>query len=277
MGRFTLNLTAVGRSLFDGVRHAILTAAREGKLPNGWNDMRRIGGLYGRIFEEFIGRILERAFPDRVMRVETAAEERADFVIAFGAAFMVLEVKAEHFIGLKHASFMPLVERKREIENVGVPKAIGQITNTIRALRAGDLRIAGMAPDWTCTPILPVIVTEERLPQVHGCWEALYAPLIQLLDDLRGAGPIAPLRLISIDDVEFLPDIEGPDDFGAICLKWANDPDLRDSSLRSFLFANGITWGDRCVLDRFVSVMLFMADRLGLDVQKLRAGMIRRS
>lgn len=239
--RFVLNLTAAGRSIFDGVGHTILTAAIEKRLPNPWNHQRAVGSLYGDILEPFVRKILEQAFPKSVHKVPEEREERADFVILFGSSVVVLEVKARHFLGPEHASFMTLDQRRDKLEQtIELPKAISQIAKTIQALRNGDIDVPGLPADWTTTPIIPVIITEERLPQVQGCWEPLYAPMMQPFEDLHGAGPIAPLRLLAIEDLEIVPNVALPDDFGTTCLKWAHDPDLRETNQgRSFRSGQG--------------------------------------
>lgn len=274
-GSFVLNLTALGRSLFDGVRHTILTAALRRELPDPWNHPAAIGNLYGNIFERFVQGVLETAFPGRVHRIPHGASERADFVIPFGHAVVVLEVKGEHFIGLDHASFISLEDRRRELEDVGLPKAISQIASTIGALRSGAIDVLGPNVDWTITPVVPVIVTEERPPQVAKCWDELYETFMQPLKDLEGAGPIARFRLIPIDDLEILPDITLADDFGTTCLKWANEPDLSDSMLSAYLSAKGYDWRNGLMIDRYVEVMHFLAGRLGLDAEKLRPEVLK--
>ena len=66
MGAFALNHTVLGRGLFDSVRHAILTAALEERLPEPYTNQRAIGELYGKVFESYILSVFESAFPERV-------------------------------------------------------------------------------------------------------------------------------------------------------------------------------------------------------------------
>ncbi len=275
-GSFVMNLTAVGRSLFDGVRHAILTAALSHRLPEPWNDAGAVGSLYGRLFERFVQGLLEKAFPGRVNKIPTANQERADFIIPCAKCVMVVEVKGEHFRGLDHPAFATLDERMKEIEAVGLPKALRQIAGTIGALRRGEIQVPDLPEDWTTTHVVPVVVTDERLPQVPGCWDKFYATLMEPLDELKGAGPIAPFRLISLDDLESVIDLRVDDDLGSLCLKWAHEPKLKDVPFPWYLHACGIKWDCPAIKDRFLKTMYVLAGNLGMNVEDLRAAMERR-
>jgi hypothetical protein len=279
-GAFVLNHTALGRSLFDSVRHAILTAALEKRLPTPYDNKQAIGGLYGEIFESYIRSIFEFLFPGQVRRIsEDKANQRADFLIWFPDEVIVVEVKGVHFVGKDHASFLSIDERREELTNVGMPHAIGQLGSTICALRTGDIIYAPrtedvVAPsmptyDWTITPIIPVIVTEEQMPQAPGCWDAFYAPLCAKFDELAAAGPLGKLRLLTVGDVERLPDLPAPHDLATMFIRWGADQSLRELTWGSFLAAQHVRFQGCFMVGRFADTLRFLARRLGLDETKL--------
>lgn len=279
-GAFVLNHTALGRSLFDSVRHAVLTAALEKRLPEPYRDHQAIGGLYGELFESYIRSIFADAYPETVCRIsEDPSNRRADFLVWFPDKVVVVEVKGVHFVGKKHASFLSVDERRQELEQIGMPHALEQLESTIRALRAGEIKYAaqtenGVKPimpsyDWTITPIIPVIITEEQMPQAPGCWATLYAPLCAGLDELTPAGPLGKLRLLNVGDVERLPALQMPDDFATMLIRWGADPSLRDLSWSSFLATQAASCQGSFMIRRFVDMLKFLAQRLGLDETKI--------
>jgi hypothetical protein len=171
---------------------------------------------------------------------------------------------------------MPIRKRRAELRKIGLSQAVRQIASTIRALRKGQIDLPGQAIDWTIMPIVPIIVTEEVLPKAPYCWDKLYRGLERPLKALSNVAPVASLRLLSVDDVEMLPDIRGLDDFGTICLKWANHPALFECPLNWYLQSSGIDFRKRFMLDRAAEVFTFLAERLGLDVRKLTFGRDRK-
>lgn len=272
LGYFVLNLTAVGRSLFDGVRYSLIKGAVDGCLGPDWTP-QRLGQLYGDIFEDFAGRVLRHRFGERAVKLDPEGRQRADFAILCANCVAIVEIKAEHYLGSEHASFQTVDERREELRRVGLPKAIEQIGHTIddvRADRVSSFRAAfpGFAADWTSFPIVPIFITENRLPQVHGCWQELYEPLLQPLRDRRAAGPITPLRILSIDDLEIVPGIGGEYDFGKLCMNWGNDPDFVDAMLWSYLAARGIPTDRSFVRRRFVRAAQLLVDKVGLTLSE---------
>lgn len=271
MGVFPLNHTVLGRSLFDSVRHAILTAALDKRLPDPYTNERAVGELYGKVFESYAYSLFREAFPDRVFRIpEVAGEQRADFLIWFPQRVVVVEVKGVHFVGREHASYLTIDERREELTRIGMPNTINQLASTIRAIRAGDLTAPSMPSfDWTMTPIVPVIVTEERMPQVPGCWDAFYEEMSEPFDELTGAGPPSKFRLLNIGDVETIADLESSDDLGAMLVRWGADSTVTELTWGSFLATQDVCYRRRFVPDRYWETMKFLARRLGLDQTQL--------
>lgn len=271
MGAFVLNHTALGRSLFDSIRHAILTAALDKRLPKPYINEQAIGKLYGKIFESYVFSVFKSAYSDQVWRIpECHSEQRADFLIWFPDKVIILEVKGVHFVGLRHASFLSIDERRKELEKIGIPNAINQLESTIRALRARNVVAPSMPSyDWTTTPIIPVIVTEEQMPQVPGCWDAFYGPFCSDLDDLKAAGHVAKLRLLTIRDVERLPDLRAPHDLATMFIRWGANRSLMELTWSSFLSKQGVSFQCSFIPGRFRETIKYLARRLGLDETRL--------
>lgn len=239
-GTFIINLTSLGRCLFDGVRHSILTAAIEKRLPEDFNRPIRVGGLYGQLFERYIMRLLETTFGDRVVKIsENKFPGNADCLIYFPGKVLVVEIKSEHFVTAQHYRLMNIQERKTEIKNVGFKKGISQIKSTIKGLKTFSLKPPNLPNyDWTITPIIPVIVTEELFPIFPQLWESLYCDIVKPLQVLQdGSGPVGRLRLLSIEDIEFLPSLKINMDFATLLLQWGNDPDKFEYTFRNYLYS----------------------------------------
>lgn len=107
---FALNHTALGRSLFDGVRHAVLTAALAKQLPEPFNNPAAVGGLYGKLFQRYVIGVLKQACGDRVVEIPEGAAPRCDLLISYPDKIILIEVKAEHFVAKCHFSYQTMVE-----------------------------------------------------------------------------------------------------------------------------------------------------------------------
>jgi len=266
-----LSHTALARSLFDSVRHAILTAARGKKLPEPYSNVQAIGRLYRGILESYVRSVFEFAYPDQIVCIpEDEHEKRADFLIWFPDKVIIVEVKGTHFVGLDHAASLSIEERHKELEKIGLPKAVDQLESTIRALRRGDIKGLPMQTrDWTVTPIVPLVVTEERLPQVPGCWEAFYGPLCAPLDELSAAGPLARLRFLTVSNAERLPDAKMPQNLPTMLLQWGADRSVLELNWSRFLQTRNVSPKNGFMRRRFSEMVGFFAQRLGLDAEKL--------
>ncbi|MGD2109891.1 MAG: hypothetical protein PVI86_10920, partial [Phycisphaerae bacterium] len=270
---FVLNQTALGRSLFDGVRHAILTAALDKRLPPPFTNAKAVGGLYGVLFERYVTGVLRHVFPNQVIKVKRETKDkRCDLVVWFPDKVMLVEVKGEHFTAKDHASYMSLDKRHDELRNIGIPKAVAQLTATVQALRRGVLTPRGLPDyDWTITPIVPVIVTDERTPQAPGTWDHLYESFDLPFEKLRAAGPIGRLRLLAVDEIEIFPDVAYTTDLATLLLQWGASSQHRDLTWAAHLEDSGIKTSGRFIPMRFFEAMQSLAVRLGLDPAKLTA------
>lgn len=265
---FALSLPALGRSIFDGVRHEIITKATLNIDPA--SELKRVGGIYGRVFQAYVERILKDCFADRLLRIDDAPSKGlADYVIFYPDKVIVLEVKGEHFKYSAHFKRLSLEERREELKQVGLAKSIAQIGETIKALWNGSLAIDSLRAkyDWTTTRIIPVVVTDENFPLFAGCWDSLYRDLEKPLTALgSGRGSVARLRFLAIDDFEMLPDIVDKEDVAGILLRWGNSNDCYETSLKNYLFEVSIRGNLNWCMSGLKTGFSILANRLGLEL-----------
>ena len=263
---FLVNLTALGRSLFDGIRHAILTAALEGRLAAPYNSPDAVGGLYGRVFEQYVLQVLERAFGPQLIRIREGDNERCDALIWLPDKIVLVEIKGEHYIAKDHASYMSLDERRDELCKIGIPKAVRQICQTMSDLRDGKLKLPDLPSyDWTITPIIPLVITEESTPQLPGIWDRLYASFDEPLQEGRGVGPVRRLRLLSVDEIEIAPDLGGPENFATALWRWGVDAEFCEMPWAVYLQSKSIGCTEEYMRQAVQDAILCLAERLGLD------------
>ncbi len=93
------------------------------RIPDDVNNTKRLGGLYGQLFERYVLRVLEDAFPGKVRKIsESDFPGNADCLVYFPGKVLVIEIKSEHFVAIQHYRLMDIKERRLEIENAGVRK-----------------------------------------------------------------------------------------------------------------------------------------------------------
>ncbi|MEE8170099.1 MAG: hypothetical protein V3T70_06085 [Phycisphaerae bacterium] len=230
--RFILGLSSLGRALFDGVRHALLTEARP------LVDPKKLGALYGGVFEDYVLEILRAAFGDRLIRLppsDVPGEERADAIVVYPRRVVVLEIKSSHYVGTEHKGLLSIEERVAELGRLGITKGASQIADTIRALRRYGIPGIGLPEyDWTTTTIVPVIVTKEKIPLVWGL-RRVYEPLLADILNLPLHDQICPTRFISIADVEGIPDLARRTEFADVLIQWASDTTSQECPLSHYL------------------------------------------
>jgi len=263
---FLINLTALGRSLFDGIRHAILTAAIDRRLAAPYHSVKAVGGLYGQVFQQYVLQVLERAFGPQLIRIPEGEKERCDALIWLPDKIVLVEIKGEHYIATNHASYMSLDERREELRKIGIPKAVSQICQTMTDLRDGKLRLPDLPNyDWTITPIIPLVVTEELTPQLPGIWERLYASFDEPLQQTRGAGPVARLRLLSVDEIEMVPDLGGPENFATALCQWGVNAEFCEMPWVAYLQNKSMACTEAYICQAVRDAILCLVERLGLD------------
>ena len=266
-GAFVINHTALGRTMFDGVRHAILGAALAKRLPSPFDDPASVNSLFTGLFEQYVARILEASAPNRTIRIPAANDmKRADLIVWYSDKVLVVECKGGSLPAVDNHKYMDLIERKRWLERIGLAKATAQIASTVDALRSGALKCLGMPNfDWTITPVVPVIVTLEPIPHIPRSWETLFGSLDRRFRRLRSAGPVGRLRILSTDEIEMVPGLHGIDDFATILLKWGASPTEYELPWTVFLHRNDVKFSGETMSSRAVKMWRILASDLGLN------------
>jgi hypothetical protein len=270
-GAFIINLTSLGRSLFDGIRHTIISAARGGRLPPGFNKIERVNGLYGHIFENYVLRVLEQAFPGQVLKIpEAVFRGKADCLILFPGKVFVVEIKSAHFRVAQHFKLKTIEEYRSDIVGKIIRKGIDQIESTIKSLKEYKLKLPRLPSyDWTITPIIPFIITEEYLPLFPLCWDRLYREFEKPLLTLQnGSCKIGRLRILSLDDIELIPSLTINIDFATLLLQWGNDPEKFEFTFRNYLDSCGYDFPDNFMRENYKRAFRQVATKLGFDPNK---------
>jgi len=268
VGRFVTSLTSLSHALFGGVYHAILTPTSERKIPA--MNVQRLAGLFGEVFEEYVLDILQAVFGDRYIRVPTGERKRADALITYENRIVVIEIKGTHYQGLQHRGRLSLSDREAEHRDLRLTDGALQIVQTIEDLRNFKLTPNGLPHyDWTTTQITPVIVTMERLPLIWKLWP-MYERLTAPIQTLPMRGQITPVRFLSVNDVERLPDLAQRLDFGTELARWAHEPDCFERPLSDYLDHAGHEFGQSTLLaSRFATAMKALASQIGFDPSAL--------
>lgn len=182
---------------------------------------------------------------------------------------IVFEIKGSHTKGRVHRGALSLAERESELRELQISKAAAQLASTItdlRSFRIQNVRLPSY--DWTSTTIIPVTITYEGLPLIWKLW-SMYERLTEPLQQLPLQSQIAPVRFISVADVEELPDLAHIADLGSLMLRWGHDSVAKERPLSHFLKLSGTRHLNRFQQARVRDSITFLASRIGLDVARV--------
>jgi hypothetical protein len=269
---FSLHPTNVAHSCFDGVYYTILDFYRT--LPDKSERDRAIQTLarsYGELVENYSEKLLKDIFQDRLIRLpisEEAGRKRCDFVVRYHNKIILIEVKTSRFTTPRYFACKSLVELRDLIENkVEVGTATNQLFQTIEDLRLNKVchpELKGI--DWTTTTIIPVIVSEEVLPSVPLIWENLYSKFDDILRSLDGgAGRVAHLRFLSIEDLFKILNVSHITDIGHLLSVWGQQENIRSNSLQNALLVLHHKYELSYELTEYEKIKAFALDRLNLS------------
>lgn len=265
-----LSRSALGRALFDGVRHAVLAHCQTRADRN--RAIQLLGSTYGYIFEDYVGRLLRDCFSDRVLRIP---HERfpgcADYVILYPDKVLVIECKSGHFLASDKYRLRPLADWQHDIkEKIKLGDAVEQIANAIQLLRSN--RRAELDPtlssfNFENSVFVPVVITDEDLPFPITGWDELYAWFdVQLRAACPDVSLVSRVRLVPIDEVEWLIDIEGSIDIASTLMRWAHDDRRYGFTLKNFLLSHGFSIGRRHAVENYGRTVQYLAREFGLEV-----------
>ncbi|MCC6221500.1 MAG: hypothetical protein IT291_09705 [Deltaproteobacteria bacterium] len=268
---YVLSPNAVGRGLFDGPRHIVTTAA----LKRGDDELKRVGGAYGQVFQSYILAALHGKFGDRLIVIPNETHpNHADCMLLFQNSVVVIEIKSEHFVSKEHSTLLTRKQRIEQIRDTGIGKSINQIAATIDSLRKGEFTKTLNVPryDWTITTVVPLVFADEEFPMFPLFWEALYQEMEKPLSDFNnGAERVTKLRIMSHDELDLLEDLAAGKDLGEVLILWANDPKGYDLTFKNFLLAQNFSIGITVRVQKICEAFKILATRLGLNLDERTA------
>lgn len=198
---FCLSVKLLTHKLTDGLYHLFLDPAKFDRQRRG-----RFLRFMGTVFEDYVSRLLARVYPASANRyvgpkelADNVEGRSCDFVILYGDALVLIEVKATRFTlaARTEASWADIERAFKEI----FQDSAEQIDSTVNAIEAGKLLHLGIDPA-VVRLYFPLVVTLEDLP-MNG---VIYR---KVREDIAGAHlleqpKVKPLQAIDIGDLEFL-------------------------------------------------------------------------
>ena len=182
-----------------GLYHLLLT-----KLPTS-GERDRFLTFFGFVFESYVNRLLERAFPSTSLATRyfpnvkdpKTGNEITDAILDYGDALVLIEAKSTLFSLPGLVSGDPQVLRQK-FQDI-VYDAAEQLDKAVKAVNTGALSTLGITPD-RIKFYYPLVVTLQFFPLEPITYRRL-EETIAARGLLRGPG-IAPLQMAYIEDLE---------------------------------------------------------------------------
>jgi hypothetical protein len=206
-------------------------------------DRLRFSRFFGRVFELYVRRAIQRAIPDSgglarrvypefTYHVRAGDRRTSDVIIVYDRATIFIEATASRIKMEETAIAGDLAAFAEDTEKIILGKS-RQLTERIRDFRAGLYTIGGLR-DTDLPRIFPVIATLQSMPESSLTWAYFNEQLRShgLLQDSR----VEPLQLLDIEEIEILEGVlpQGvslPD----ILDRRMADPERRYISMKNFL------------------------------------------
>jgi len=191
------------QKLTTGLHHLFLD---ENKFPDK-GDRRRYLNYMGAVFEDYVSRLLDRAFPpasNRCLKADVLTKavgdgKSCDFSLLYGDAIILLETKATRFtLGARTEANWE--EYERQFTDIFLDGA-SQISNTIDAIESGRLVHLGIDPN-RIRSYFPLIVTLEHLPMSRVIYRRVYEEICT--KGVLQHPKTRPLQAIDIGELEFI-------------------------------------------------------------------------
>ena len=197
---FCLSRRFATEKISSGLYHTVLTHPDE-------RERDRFLVFFGHVFESYIRRLFSRVFPAGGLaqryfpnpRDPATGDELTDGILDYGNALVLFEAKASLFS-------LPVLLRaepavlERQLQDL-VFDAARQLTRAIARIRAGALADLGIAPERINT-YFPIIVSLQFIPVEHFLYRRLHQRILSKC--LLQGRDIAPLQLLSVDDIEWV-------------------------------------------------------------------------
>jgi hypothetical protein len=195
----------------------------------------------GAVFEDYVRRLLDRAFPpmsNRVLYPEDlisliGSGKSCDFAILYGDSIVLLETKATRF-SLAARTEGSWQEYERQFNDIFIEGG-AQISSTIEAIEGGKLLELGVDPR-RIQHYFPVIVTLEDLPMNGMIYKKVRDDLFQ--KRFLQHPKTRPLQAIDVGDLEFLEiGLNSGSNLRDILYDKTLSPNSRDDSMGNYLIA----------------------------------------
>ncbi len=209
------------------------------------DDRIRFSRFFGRIFERYVQRTLQRmvphesalaqrVFPEFVYQCPAGERKTSDVVIVYPRSAIFLEATASRIRMEATAISGDIRAFEQDVEKIILSSA-HQLTERIRDFR-DNLYCFGEVESRHIDRIYPVIVTVHSLPESTIIWRYIRRMLEgrEVVEDLG----IEPVQLIDVEELEILETIleQGVTLLDVLQAK-AGDPERRNIGLKNFLIA----------------------------------------
>ncbi len=208
-------------------------------------ERRRFRRFFGRVFELYVRRSLQRAirdesglarrvFPEFPYRTRHGQRKTSDVVLVYPRTAIFLDATAMRIRFEATAVSNDVAAFDTDVDQIIVAKA-QQLTDRIRDFRDGLHDFGGVATG-DVDHIYPVIVTIQSIPESTVIWGRI-RDLLAGRGLLNGLG-IEPLQLIDVEELEVLETIL-PQGVSLLEILQARaaDPERRNIGLKNFLIA----------------------------------------
>jgi len=196
-------------------------------------DTKRYRDFFGRVFEQYVRRVLERTFATRSLIAHYGAshEEAGEAVIVYPRVLMIFEAKSSRLSLDLNRSGDP-AKFRQALESI-VVAGCKQMERVIQDFKEGRFTIPKVS-HYEIGRFYPVLVTIEALPQEYFTRRQLDELIAQagVFLDLS----IAPLTLLSIEELEYLEPLLRTLTLVEILGDKAGNDGFRDISMKNYLY-----------------------------------------
>ena len=221
-GIYPLSFAGLANSLMDGVYHAVVTAAlRSGQTKKVQHRLQHVGGVFGRLYEQQANDLLGSKYDDRLIRCprrKDTGNEAADALLLCDKGLIVFQTKSRHVLAKQKYVLRTPRTLNEYFERIGLVEAVEQVCRTIEACRAAQ--VEGLPEHWSQedTPIQPIVITQERVPEFSLIRDAI-STVTAIPKSYKS---IRPVILMSSKDVENVVSLPPSDDLWGVLTDYLN-------------------------------------------------------
>jgi hypothetical protein len=197
------------------------------------NERLRFRTFFGRVFEEYVRSVLKRSFEKRCM-IETygaSSKEAGEAILVYPRALIIVEAKSSR-LSPPVFTLGDFESYRASLQKIVVHGA-RQIQRIIDDFQAGQFVMDGVRSE-EIGRFYPVIVTVHALPQ-HSFLRDEIDQLLREENLLQGS-TIAPVTLLSIEEIEYLEPLMSTISFLEILGEKTGNKDYNAVSMKNFLY-----------------------------------------